>query len=94
MVKIEQMSRLSQCRKYLEHVSANSLSFKNSVETILGQMNLLTYILIIIHKNNSTQNKKKYKQGQFIIQQKTGLIFMKSKQRQRSKLRIPVLDKH
>jgi hypothetical protein len=40
------------------------------------------------------------KQGQFIIQpktkHKTGLIFMKSqnKQRQRSKLRIPVLDKH
>jgi len=24
------MSRLSQCRKYLEHVSANSLKFKNS----------------------------------------------------------------
>jgi hypothetical protein len=29
MVKIEQMSRSSQCRKYLEHVSANSLKFKN-----------------------------------------------------------------
>ena len=60
MVKIEQMSRLSQCRKYLEHVSANSLSLRTvaTVETILGQMNLLTYILIIIHKNNLTQNKK------------------------------------
>ena len=50
------------------------------------------------------QKKKEDKQGQFIIQpqtkHKTGLIirliFMKSqnKQRQRSKLRIPVLDKH
>jgi hypothetical protein len=66
-------------------------------------MNLLTYILIITHKQytkqlNAKQNKDK--QGQFIIQpktkHKTAIIFMKSqnKQRQRSKLRIPVLDKH
>ena len=51
-------------------------------------------------QNNLTQKKKKDKQGQYIIQpktkHKTGLIFMKSqnKQRQRSKLQIPVLDKH
>jgi hypothetical protein len=44
--------------------------------------------------------QKKHKQGQFIIQPKTkhkaGLVFMKcqNKQTQRSKLRIPVLDKH
>ena len=47
-----------------------------------------------------TQKKRKDKQGQFIIQpktkHKTELVFMKSqnKQTQRSKLRIPVLDKH
>ena len=51
-----------------------------------------------MHK--TTQHKKKDKQGQFIIQPKTkpktGLVFMESqnKQTQRSKLRIPVLDKH
>ena len=49
-------------------------------------------------QNNLTQNKKKVKQEQFQpkTKHKTGLIFMKSqnKQRQRSKLRIPVLDKH
>jgi hypothetical protein len=52
-------------------------------------------------QNNLTQKKEeKDKQGQFIIQpktkHKTGLVFMKSqnKQTQRSKLRIPVLDNH
>jgi hypothetical protein len=46
------------------------------------------------------RKRKEDKQGQFIIQpktkHKTGLVFMKSenKQTQRSKLRIPVLDKH
>ena len=51
-----------------------------------------------MHK--TTRHKKKDKQGQFIIQpktkHKTGLVFMESqnKQTQRSKLRIPVLDKH
>jgi hypothetical protein len=44
--------------------------------------------------------QKKDKQGQFIIQpktkHKTGLVFMKiqNNQTQKSKLRIPVLDKH
>jgi hypothetical protein len=64
-------------------------------------MNYLTYVdynTEIIHK--ITWHKEKDKQGQFIIQpktkHKTGLVFMKSqnKQIQRSKLRIPVLDKH
>jgi hypothetical protein len=51
-------------------------------------------------KQLDTHTKKKDKQGQFIIQlitkHKTGLVFMKSqnKQAQRSKLRISVLDKH
>ena len=46
------------------------------------------------------KGKKEDKQGQFIIQSKTkhktGLVFMKSKnkQTQMSKLRIPVLDTH
>ena len=85
-------------------MSANSLRFKNSltVETIWGQMNYLTYMDYNTQNNLTldTKNKKKDKQGQFIIQpktkHKTGLVFMKSqnKQTQRSKLRIPVLDKH
>ena len=66
-------------------------------------MNLLTYILIITHKSYTTQldaKQRKDKQEQFVIQpktkHKTGLIFMKSqnKQRQRPKLRILVFDKH
>ena len=65
-------------------------------------MNYLTYMDYNTQNNLTldTKNKKKDKQGQFIIQPKTkpktGLVFMKSqnKQTQRSKLRIPVLDKH
>jgi hypothetical protein len=45
-----------------------------------------------------TQTNKNDKQGQFIIQPKTkhkmGLMKSQNKQTQRSKLRIPVLDKH
>ena len=36
------MSRQSQCRKYLEHVSG--LRTAVTVETIWGQMNYLTYV--------------------------------------------------
>jgi hypothetical protein len=46
------MSRLSQCRKYLEHVSANSLKVKNSCNCLnyLGSDEIINLILIITHK--------------------------------------------